>query len=204
MIFLNKERTYHFLWERAIEPQINNIAHSLEKLYSVEQDYDFQIRDLQEYKEILYEGYIEIRDSLKEKFFFMGMADDNLIDIHKISACFCKSIIKNKVFGFKLAEKIPVPVLICNYCAAFSISLGIMYLNLLAEYKRKGEINQYNKLKDQKQLYFPTTNPGHDSYPYGRIKALTLNDIYGRDFDLLAYADMMYWIEEYNKKMLEG
>lgn len=195
------------MWGRAIEPQIMNIAQLLENLYFVKQNYDFQIRELNEYKECLYANYIETRDSLKDKFFFMGIkekSDDNLIDIHKISACFCKSIIENKVFRFKLKEEILVPVLLCNYCAAFSISLGIMYLNLLAEYKKAGKIDQYNKLKNQKQFYFPPTNPGHDSYPYGRIKAMALNDIYGRSFDLLAYADMMYWIEEYNKNMLRS
>ena len=204
---MNKEKTYHFLWGRAIEPQIMNIAQLLENLYFVKQNYDFQIRELNEYKECLYANYIETRDSLKDKFFFMGIkekSDDNLIDIHKISACFCKSIIENKVFRFKLKEEILVPVLLCNYCAAFSISLGIMYLNLLAEYKKAGKIDQYNKLKNQKQFYFPPTNPGHDSYPYGRIKAMALNDIYGRSFDLLAYAEMMYWIEEYNKNMLRS
>lgn len=204
--FLNKEITYSFLWKRAIEPQIVSIAQLLKQSYNAEQYYDFQIRDLNEYKEVLYTNYIETKNSLKEKFFYRGTnqcADENLIDIHKISACFCKSVIDNKVFRFKLVDGIPVGVLLCNYCAAYSISLGIMYLNLLADYKRVGETDQYNKLKEQRQFYFPPTNPGHDSYSYGRIKTLALNDIYGISFDLLAYADMMYWIEEYNKNILK-
>lgn len=203
---MEKSITYNFLWERAIKPQIVNIAQLLSKLYSAEQYYSFQIRELNEYKEVLYTNYSNNKNSLKEKFFYMGINqgfDENLIDIHKISACFCKSIIENKVFRFKLIENIPVQVLLCNYCAAFSISLGVMYLNLLAEYKREGKIAQYNNLKDKKQFYFPPTNFGHDSYPYGRIKTLALNDIYGIDFDLLAYADMMYWIENYNKSILK-
>lgn len=203
---MDKATTYSFLWDRAIEPQIVNIAQSLRKIYSAEQCYDFQIRELNEYKEVLYTNYVEIKNSLKERFFYMGLnqgTDENLIDIHKISACFCKSVIENKVFRFILTDDIPVQVLLCNYCAAFSISLGVMYLNLLAEYKRDEKIVEYNKLKGQKQFYFPPTNSGHDSYPYGRIKALALNDIYGIDFDLLAYADMMYWIEDYNKRMLK-
>ncbi|MCM1087906.1 MAG: hypothetical protein NC419_07090 [Muribaculaceae bacterium] len=202
---MDKEITYNFLWERVIEPQIINIAQLLKELYSVDQVYDFQIRELNEYKETLYINYMETKDILKEKFFYQGAnqnADENLIDIHKISACFCKSIIENKVYRFKLIDQIPVQVLFCNYCAAFSISVGIMYVNLLAEYKQEQKIVQYNKLKDQRQFYFPPTNLGHDSYPYGRIKTLALNDIYGVDFDLLAYADMMYWIEEYNKGIL--
>lgn len=188
-----------------MKPQINNIAQLLRELYSVEQYFDFQIRELSEYKETLYISYVENRSELKENFFYRGVnqnTDENLIDIHKISACFCKSVIENKVFRFKLIDQIPVQILLCNYCAAFSISVGIMYFNLLAEYKRGQKDVLYNKLKEQKQFYFPPTNPGHDSYPYGRIKTLALNDIYGLDFDLLAYADMMYWIEEYNKGIL--
>ena len=50
---------------------------------------------------------------------------------------------------------------------------------------------------------FPETNPGHDSYVLGRIKTLALNDIYGNDFDVLTYADMLFWIEKYNRKLLE-
>lgn len=204
-ILLNKEITYNFLWERAIEPQIINIAQLLRELYSAEQYYDFQIRELNEYKETLYTNYIEAKNDLKDKFFYRGVnqnTDENLIDIHKISACFCKSVIENKAFRFKLRDQIPVQILLCNYCLAFSISVGIMYLNLLAEYKREQKDAQYNKLKEQRQFYFPPTNSGHESYPYGRIKALALNDIYGIDFDLLAYADMMYWIEDYNKGIL--
>lgn len=203
---LNQTVTYNFIWDRAIKPQIDNIAQFLKKSYTVEQNYSFEIRGLAEYKKILYTSFIETKNDLEEKFFYMVINQNdvgNCIDIHKISACFCKSVIKNKIFRFKLIDNIPNQIFLCNYWAAFSISLGVMYLNLLAEYMRDEKINQYNKLKKQNRFYFPPTNPGHDSYPYGRIKALALNDIYGIDFDLLAYADMMYWIEDYNKSMLE-
>ena len=72
--------------------------------------------------------------------------------------------------------------------------------------KEKIFFTETNRQPDENRIdiykIFPPTNPGHDSYPYGRIKALALNDIYGIDFDLLAYADMMYWIEDYNKTLL--
>lgn len=199
--------TYSFFWEKAIKPQIDNIAQFLEESCAAGQFYNFEVRELGEYKEVLHTSFTKNKNELEEKFFYMGNnqeADENRIDIHKTSACFCKSVMQNKIFRFKLRDRIPDQIFLCNYCAAFSISLGIMYLNLLAEYKRSNQIAQYNKLKDRKQFCFPPTNPGHDSYTYGRVKALALNDIYGIDFNLLAYADMMYWIEEYNKKMLNG
>lgn len=203
---LNQTKTYDFMWERVIKPQIKNIAQFLEKSYAAKQNCNFEIRGLTEYKEVLFTSFNKTKKDLEEKFFYMVInqnGDGNCIDIHKVSACFCKSVIENKIFRFKLIDNIPDQIFLCNYWAAFSISLGVMYLNLLAEYMRDEKIDQYNKLKEQKQFYFPPTNLGHDSYPFGRIKALALNDIYGIDFDLLAYADMMYWIEDYNKSMLE-
>lgn len=203
---MNQTITYNYIWERAIKPQIENIARFLKESYAAEQHCSFEIRGLTEYKKVLYTSFIETKNDLEQKFFYMVInqnGDENCIDIHKISACFCKSVIKNKIFRFKLIDNIPDQIFLCNYWAAFSISLGVMYLNLLAEYKQNAQIAQYNKLKERKQFFFPPTNPGHDSYPYGRIKALALNDIYGIDFDLLAYADMMYWIEDYNKSMLK-
>ena len=59
-----------------------------------------------------------------------------------------------------------------------------------------------NKLEEQQTIIFPKTNIGHDSYAIGRIKSLALNDVCKLDFDLLNYADMLFWIEEYNKDYL--
>lgn len=50
---------------------------------------------------------------------------------------------------------------------------------------------------------FPETNKGHDEYLHGRVKTLALNDMYAIDFDILTYADMLYWIEKYNKEQLQ-
>ena len=33
----------------------------------------------------------------------------------------------------------------------------------------------------------------------GRVKTLALNDLYAIDFDIITYADMLYWIEKFNK-----
>ena len=33
---------------------------------------------------------------------------------------------------------------------------------------------------------------------------MALNDIHGNSFDLLGYADMMYWIEMYTRQKIEG
>lgn len=63
---------------------------------------------------------------------------------------------------------------------------------------RYGKDELYSKLEEQGTFLFPETNKGHDSYVQGRIKALALNDAYKNDFDILAYADMLFWIEQYN------
>ena len=66
-------------------------------------------------------------------------------------------------------------------------------LSKVCEVFTKDEL--YSKLEEQGTFLFPETNKGHDSYVQGRIKALALNDAYKNDFDILAYADMLFWIE---------
>ena len=50
----------------------------------------------------------------------------------------------------------------------------------------------------------PSTNKGHDEYNAGRQKTLMLNDVFENEFDILTYSDMLFWIELYNRQLLEG
>lgn len=133
-----------------MHPSIQEIKQSLDKEYGATDNYGLTILDLEKYKENIYQSYNATRDQLKKKFFKLDsskLMDENLIDIHKIAACFCMSMLDNKIFVFEMKEQIPVKVMLCNY-------------------------------------------------------ALALNDIYGVSFDILVYSDMMFWIEDYNKKVI--
>lgn len=198
-----KKKTYNFYWEKAILPSIQEIKETLDKDYKASDNYGLTICNLEKHKEDIYTSYDITKNQLKKQFFKLDdkkLMDENLIDIHKIAACFCKSMLDNKIFTFEMKEGIAVKVMLCNYMVAFSASLGIMYLNLLGIYKKEQENFKYNYLKEQKKFVLPLTNEGHDDYFMGRVKTLALNDIYGITFDMLTYSDMMFWIEDYNKK----
>ena len=64
--------------------------------------------------------------------------------------------------------------------------------------KKSGRTDEFEELSKQRGFYYPKTNPGHDEYLLGRIKALALNKANQVDFDLLAYADMLFWIDTAN------
>ena len=61
-----------------------------------------------------------------------------------------------------------------------------------------------DQLLATKQLRVPLTNVGHDEYNVGRQKTLMLNDVFENEFDILTYSDMLFWIELYNRQLLEG
>ena len=67
-----------------------------------------------------------------------------------------------------------------------------------------GYCDHAEKLMKRKKLYEPPVSNGHDAYDEGRIISMALNDIHGNSFDLLGYADMMYWIEMYTRQKIEG
>lgn len=195
--------TYNYLWNTEFQPLIRDLEDQMNTRFSADRNYGFCIIDLEQYKKDIFDSYITIKEDLKKYFFYNSKPDvpeENLIDIHKIASCFCKAMIKNKVCKFRVDdEKIPFELILSNYTFAFFASIGILYQNMLADYRRT-KYESYLELQ-KRYIVFPKTNPGHDSFALGRIKTLALNDIYGLDFDLLAFSDMFFWIEEYNKRL---
>ena len=100
------------------------------------------------------------------------------------------------------AKEIPMKVVYANYEVAFLSAIYVMYLFLLSDFERDGKKKCYDELKKQATFVFPETNTGHDTYVQGRVKTLALNDLCGNDFDILTYADMLFWIEWYNKEQI--
>lgn len=88
-------------------------------------------------------------------------------------------------------------VAMSNYAVAFLAS-NYYCICFYCPIQRDGKDELYSKLEEQGTFLFPETNKGHDSYVQGRIKVLALNDAYKNDFDILTYADMLFWIEQYN------
>ena len=154
-------------------------------------------------KKRLYDEYEDNRTEIRRNFFDGGENASNRIDAHKICACITGALLKVHLFELQdTQDDIPEDVVLVNYKLAFVASIYVLFLIMLSDYKRSDE-KKYEYLKQKAVLEFPDTNEGHDSYVMGRIKTLALNDVYGYDFDRLSYADMIFWIENYNKELID-
>lgn len=193
--------TFGYIWKQGIaksaQDVFDDIPFNLRKKYSVNID----ISDSMCNK--LYDEYEVIRCQVREKYFDTGESDENKIDGHKICACITGALLNVRIISYEMSdENIPVRIVFANYAIAFLAAIYVMYLLLLSDFEHDGKTECYNKLKDKATFVFPETNPGHDPYVQGRIKTLALNDMNNNDFDVLTYADMLFWIERYNKELL--
>ncbi len=206
-----KATTFEWLWEQVTD-SIKNIENSLSKIVmsdgkSAVDSYRFVRTYGDRTKEIIKREYDKIRTKLKSQCYDTDHdenGEENRIDQHKIAACFCQTLLHKKVFSFEISQDTPVPMLLSNYELAYTVSLRIVYFYLIESYLNDGNEAIAYKLVEQKTLMVPRTSSSHDEYNIGRIKTLALNDSYGLELDLLTYADMMYWIEFYNRLLLEG
>lgn len=201
-----KEITYKQLWEQ-IEKSIVEVEKSLSP------DEKERLRFHRTYgensKQEVWDEYIAIRDTLKSRCYSSQEASKQKeirIDHHKIAACFCNVLINKKMFSFDIDDAISQGMLLSNYRLAYTVSLSIIYSYMLEMYASSQLANKddvLQKLINQKTLIAPATSVKHDQYHIGRIKTLAINDFYGVEFDLLSYSDMMYWVEHYNRQLLE-
>lgn len=193
--------TYLYLWENAFEKAIQDVLVSIPD--NVQEEYNLSYLDnLEEKKKRIWDEYNIQRKSVRTKFFDTGEDDEKLIDVHKVCACFTAAILKVRVFEYTMKMPMNKSIFYSNYSIAFLTGIHIMYLCLLSDYSKLEDKTLYDLLEEQATFYFPETNKGHDKYLQGRVKTLALNDMYEIDFDLLTYADMLYWIEKYNKDLL--
>ena len=198
-----KVETFRYLWEQGIVKAAQSVIDEI----SVEtlEKYDVKYDVSKEMCEKVYSKYEELRIQVRKKYFNTGSNDENKIDGHKICACITGALLNVRLVSFEIGDgEIPKAVIYSNYAIAFLASIYVMFLFLLSDYEKEGNVDCYNTLKKHATFVFPETNQGHDSYVQGRIKALALNDICGIDFDILAYADMLFWIEKYNKDLLSN
>ena len=195
--------TYNKTWEECILPAIKYVYR---ECASEENKYSFRERDLEKIKKAVFRDYDVIRKRLKDRYYQIEATDgdENLIDSHKIAACLCYSLIKNKPFSFDIESGMPRHIFVSNYSVAYYSSIGFVYMTLMAEYMLNGYSEYAQRLRENGRFLEPPVSKGHNDYDEGRIFALVQNDLYGNTFDVLGYADMMYWIELYNRQMIEN
>ena len=200
-----KNETFKYIWNEIILKTIN----SFEMLFTEEEKnrYRFRISRLNKSERKVFSDYNSIKCHLKNNYYDATKKNQDLknrIDNHKIAACICCSLLRNKIFSFDVYENMPKRMFTINYELAYTVSLGFIFATLVAQYKNIGRDDLANKLLQQGTLIVPETSFGHDEYHDGRIHTLALNDIYGNTFDILTYSDMMFWIEYYNRQVIEN
>lgn len=201
-----KLEVFYYLWKQGIAKAAQNVIEEIKDIYpDFQSKYGVSLNTSDEMCRCVYEKYEELRLKVREKYFNTGNNDENRIDSHKICACITGALLSVRLISFKVSnENMPKAIAYSNYAVAFLAAIYVMYLFLLSDYERDGYIKHYNKLKEQATFIFPETNYGHDPYVQGRIKTLALNDICGNSFDVLTYADMLFWIEKYNKDLISS
>lgn len=197
--------TFNYIWRMLIIDISNDL---FLKIAEVDRDkFSLKMGDMTKLKKAVFRDYCVIKNDLKRDYYDNITENDerNLIDQHKIAACICFSLIKNKIFSFKTVRETPIEICWINYELAFVVSLGFLYMTLIQYYTKINREDIVEKLMKQATLVLPaTTSPKHDDYKTGRIKCLALNDVYENCFDVIDYSDILFWIEYYNKQLLEG
>lgn len=200
-----KRETYDWLWCH-IEKRIAAVEDSLSEVDKERLSFRRAYGD--KTKEVIWGQYKRSRDGLKERCYRKKKTfskNVNLIDQHKIATCFCDALLTKKVFAFNMDNQIPQKMLLSNYTLAYSVSLLIIYVYLHDFYKKVSPSSVHlQRLQTQGTLVTPRTTTSHDKYDLGRVKTLALNDYYGIKLDMLSYADMMFWIEHYNRQLIEN
>ncbi|MDO5541578.1 MAG: hypothetical protein Q4F83_16185 [Eubacteriales bacterium] len=192
---------FNYLWEQGIKQAVCNVVEEISE--NQKKRYDICVDLSDEVQERVYNAYNDYRLLIRKQYFDVGEKDEKRIDGHKICACITGALLDVKLISFQLKEtNIPLQILYSNYAVAFLAGMHVMYLLLLSDYLKEEDYDSFRELDNQKTFIFPETSAGHDPYVQGRIKTLALNDIYGNDFDVLTYADMLYWIELYNKHVI--
>lgn len=194
-----KVETYDYIWDEIIKDNIDELYKKL----SEDEKMQLNMKPLSQLKEDIYTKYKSENARIKELYHF-GTNEEKVIDIHKIAACFTKVCIEEKVSQYSLKEKVSDNVFLFNARLAYNIGLGMIRMNLIVSYLNLNKQDIVDQLLATKQLRVPSTNEGHDEYNEGRQKTLMLNDVFENEFDILTYSDMLFWIELYNRQLLEG
>lgn len=196
------DETYSYIWEEIIKFNICKLLDSIGDSYINE--FKIKVSNEKILKYIIYEEYKKKRARLKELYHYDNGDIDRKIDSHKIAACFAAVLIEEKVFSFEIKEGLTDDIFLLNARLAYNVSIDIIRMTLISHYMGTGKAEIANKILAKSTLYVPCTSNGHDEYNHGREKTILLNDVFGNEFDILTYSDMMFWIEFYNRQIYEN
>lgn len=188
-------KTFDVFWYKAILPYCQTffaeIPDEIKQKYRVElntsDSLKIKLRNTYDwYRELLHQNYFKSRPNA-------------LIDRHKISSCIIAAITKCRPISFLMYETPPVSLILSNYKIAFFSGVKSLYLLRIAQWINDDNMTDLiSALYEQKMFKFPKTQEGHDEYSLGCVKSIALTDLRGYPFDILAYSNILYWIERFN------
>ena len=215
-----------YLWPKIIEPTIKNALKNVDESFlqyvSLESLVDY------EYQNQLCNVYERKREWLKRIYFGNVPTKDKCLDMHKIAAIICRSLIGCKPITFNVkkandykkeyAKDTDLEWIIdnyfINYKIAFNCALLISFYDLcekigFGNYSKKALINEveiiHRLTNDSFGLYNNSLiTSEHESFYKSIILNLAINDIQKRDFDYLGFATICFQLQQYevlNKQM---
>lgn len=193
------DATFDYIWDNIIVVSAKAIFRSIDENDRNKSNFVLHCSQLDH--DNVFEIYIDVRNRLKQFYHYGNNNMERKIDIHKVAACFASVLMSYKLFSFEMNSDTVDAIFLSNANLAYSVSLGIVKMDLL--YKYQSDASIFNSLIEN-DLFIPKTTIGHDHYHEGRIKTIALNDVFENDFDILTYSDMLYWIELYNIMILEN
>lgn len=216
-----KQMSKHFeeqIWEKAVKKAIILADKQVCDDYKLE--IDFQLKDLDEYKRTLSSIYEEKREWLKDIYFGIYNDSEKYLDMHKLSAVVCRSILACKPFTFnvKKAEKYnkknkkndDLNWIIDNYFVNYKVAVNsALLLNLFDLTDRLKEkkvymidefvANYFSLYNKEPKLW----NNNHENFYSSLILNTAINDVNNRKFDYLGFATSMFQLQQYEGIRIE-
>lgn len=205
---------FSIFWNEFVYPMINQVYEEVDPDFKKACSFRFSHTDISEYRDALHQIYREKREWLKE--IYMPHAKSPVLDIHKLGAVLCRSIIGYKpfAFDFNAAKKYVINKyentpqkqntdwyfanIYANYKVAFYSSIGVAYMNIPYRCKKNNDSYSLSKFEGVTHLNFYQPDGSHECFENSCMIALQKNDVLGRSFDYLGYAIMLYQLEQFN------
>lgn len=208
MCVLQDKPHFDFIWDKVILGIIERAVAELDSDYKNKCDID--VIDLSRYKKKLEELYKKKREWLKRV--YLPLDNEPILDMHKIGAVLCRSIIGYKPISFDLEKtqkyiednkkqkdkKWFIDNVAVNYKIAFYVSVGLVYIEMVGTLKKNKKDAEAKMVMSDGSLNFYPKSPHHEDFPISCIIGLMTNDLANRDFDYLSYSAMLFQLERYN------
>lgn len=213
-----KSFSEHFdnsLWPKIIIKAIENAEKHIDKDFA--KYVQFKKIDSVDYKKNLSFLYENKRDWLKRIYFGNFKSDEErCLDMHKIAAIICRSIIGCKPFRFDVQRANEykrshnlnknLDWIIDNYYVNYKVAINCAFAICLYDlFDKLGESNTENQNDELISIF---SNQGFDMYNTSILKSehetfyksviinLAINDNNKRDFDYLGFATMCYQLQQ--------